>query len=69
MRSRGPLVAMSHSSTQRKNDGVLPIAATSRTIVPMLRARGYAVEYIEFEGGHEVPASITTQALEWFLRP
>lgn len=39
---------------------MLPIAATSRTIVPALRARGYTVDYTEFSGGHEVPASITT---------
>ncbi len=60
-----PQIFVSHGT----NDGVLPIAATSRTIVPALRALGYTVEYTEFKGGHEVPASITTQALDWFLRP
>lgn len=59
-----PRIFVSHGT----NDGVLPIAATSRTIVPALRASGYTVDYTEFSGGHEGPASITTQALDWFLR-
>lgn len=59
-----PRVFISHGT----NDRVLPIGATSHTIVPSLRARGYTVEYAEFSGGHEVPASITTQALDWLLR-
>ena len=49
-------------------DAILPIASTSRQIVPALRSRGYAVEYHEFDGGHEVPPAISTQALDWFLR-
>jgi phospholipase/carboxylesterase len=60
-----PRIFVSHGT----NDGLLPIASTSRAIVPALRARGYSVDYTEFSGGHEVPAGITTQALDWFLRP
>ena len=48
-------------------DTILPIEATSRAIVPHLRAQGYTVEYVEFAGGHSVPAEIATQGLSWFL--
>ncbi|MGH7714269.1 MAG: alpha/beta hydrolase [Gemmatimonadaceae bacterium] len=50
------------------SDQILPIATTSRLIVPSLRARGYAVDFVEFAGGHEVPPAITKQALDWFLK-
>ncbi|HJU75798.1 MAG TPA: hypothetical protein VJ717_18790 [Gemmatimonadaceae bacterium] len=58
-----PPVFISHGT----NDAILPIDATSRVIVPALRARGYVVTYHEFSGGHEVPAAISTQGLDWFL--
>lgn len=46
-------------------DGVLTIDATSRLIVPALRARGSTVTYVEYEGGHSVPGSIADQAMLW----
>ncbi|HET9424246.1 MAG TPA: twin-arginine translocation signal domain-containing protein [Gemmatimonadaceae bacterium] len=46
-------------------DGVLAIDAASRAIVPALRARGSAVTYVEFEGGHSVPESVADQAMAW----
>jgi predicted esterase len=49
-------------------DRVLPIARCSRRIVPYLRARAYAVDYIEFDGGHDVPPSVAQAAVTWFLR-
>jgi predicted esterase len=36
-------------------------------IVPELRNAGYDVTYREFDGGHEVPAEISEEALDWFL--
>ena len=53
-RAGRPTVYVSHG----RNDGVLPIEATSRRIVPALRIVGYRVDYREFPGGHEVPTSV-----------
>lgn len=47
-------------------DDVLPIDRCSRRIVPALRRGGCDVRYEEFEGGHEVSAAITAQAMAWF---
>jgi phospholipase/carboxylesterase len=49
-------------------DDVLPIARTSRSIVPVLRRQGYRLHYVEFEGGHLVPPEISEQAVDWFVR-
>jgi phospholipase/carboxylesterase len=48
-------------------DEVLPIDRCSRRIVPALKEAGYEVDYHEFNGPHTVPASITEQALTWWL--
>jgi phospholipase/carboxylesterase len=48
-----------------KQDTILPIARTSREIVSVFRSRGYDVHYVEFDGGHEVPLDISTQAFSW----
>jgi predicted esterase len=47
------------------SDPILPIAETSRVIVPMLQRRGYAVTFREFDGVHEVPAAIAAEGLRW----
>jgi len=57
-RAGKPEVFVSHG----RQDGVLPIEATSRRIVPALRIVGYRVDYREFSGGHEVPASVADAA-------
>jgi phospholipase/carboxylesterase len=49
------------------SDTVLPINGASRVIVPRFLADGYDVTYREFEGGHEVPAVISDQALDWLF--
>ena len=48
-------------------DRVLPIDPCSRTIVPRLQKQGFDVRYVEFDGGHSVPASIARQAFSWWL--
>jgi predicted esterase len=48
-------------------DTVLPIDGASRTIVPRLENDGYTVTYVEFDGGHTVPASVAAQATEWLM--
>ena len=47
-------------------DQVLPIDRCSRRIVPQLQAAGYEVRYLEFAGGHTVPADIARKAVDWF---
>jgi len=56
-----PEIFISHGTL----DTVLPIYATSRKFVPSFRDRGYTVEYEEFTGGHEVPSSISSDAMAW----
>jgi phospholipase/carboxylesterase len=59
-----PRIFVSHG----RSDPILPIEVTSRVLVPPLRRKSYAVEYVEFEGGHEVPAAISEKGMEWFLK-
>ena len=53
--------------THGTNDRVLPIASTSRRLVPMLERAGYEVNYHEFEGDHVVPGDLAADAVMWFL--
>lgn len=61
-RRGSPRVFVSHGT----RDTVLPIAGTSRRIVPALRDGGYDVTYREFEGGHTVPPAMATAAFGRF---
>lgn len=56
-----PAVLITHGT----DDPVLPIGRTSRVIVPRLEEQGYDVRYEEFPGGHEVPADLAAEAVEW----
>jgi len=58
-----PPVFISHGI----NDGVLPIDRCSRRIVPRLQKQGYRINYLEFNGQHEIPGNITAKAVAWFL--
>lgn len=58
-----PVVFVSHGTT----DPILPVSASRDNIVPRLVADGYDVTYVEFDGGHEVPAAMSEQALDWVL--
>ena len=60
-RVRNPAVFVSHGD----DDRVLPVASTSRRIVPALRQAGYDVTYEEFDGGHTVPRDVAQLAVEW----
>ncbi|HEU5040009.1 MAG TPA: PHB depolymerase family esterase, partial [Gemmatimonadales bacterium] len=62
-RHGSPRVFVAHGTA----DEILPIDQCSRRIVPELRRRKYAVEYVEFDGPHTVPADIAEQAVRWFL--
>jgi phospholipase/carboxylesterase len=54
-----------------RSDRVLPIDRCSRRLVPALRRAGHRVHYREFDGGHEVPAPVVAEALDWLaaVRP
>lgn len=55
--------------THGQNDPILPIATTSRTIVPALENAGYTVEYHEFPGGHVISQPLAEDALAWATTP
>ena len=57
-----PRIYVSHGV----HDDVLPIDRCSRRLVPRVQAAGYAVRYLEFDGGHWVPPEIAQDALAWF---
>src|SRR6185369_15482714 len=50
-------------------DPILPIDQCSRVIVPRLRSMGYEVTFREFEGKHELPPAIASEALRWAAAP
>jgi predicted esterase len=50
-----------------RQDAVLPIGSASRRIVPALQQRGYAVQYREFDGGHQVPADVLAAAADFIM--
>jgi phospholipase/carboxylesterase len=58
-----PPVFISHGTV----DQVLPIDECSRRIVPQLKREGYRVTYREFEGKHELPPAVASEAMRWFM--
>ena len=58
-----PKFFLSHGRADR----ILPIDQASRRLVTVLRRGGYSVTYREFDGGHEVPAGVRGEAVEWML--
>ena len=58
-----PRVFVSHGT----RDPILPIDGCSRPIVAGLRGAGYDVEYIEFDGGHEMPEPVVRAAFTWLV--
>ncbi len=58
-----PAVFVSHGTRDR----VLPIDPCSRRLVPRLRRKGLSVNYQEFDGEHQIPDRIATDAITWFL--
>ena len=56
-----PLVFISHG----RSDQVLPIDRCSRVIVPRLQSMRYDVTYREFDGVHELPPAVATEAMTW----
>jgi phospholipase/carboxylesterase len=60
-----PAIFVSHG----RADPVLPIDQCGRLVVAALRMAEYDVSYLEFDGGHQVPAAIVAAALDRWLGP
>jgi predicted esterase len=58
-----PAVFVSHGTRDR----VLPIDPCSRRLVPRLQRKGLSVNYQEFDGEHQIPDRIATDAITWFF--
>jgi phospholipase/carboxylesterase len=50
-------------------DQILPIETCGRRIVNDARRMGYDVRFVEFDGGHEVPAEVAETAMDWLRMP
>jgi len=59
-----PRVFVSHGTS----DQILPIARCSHVIVPRLKSMGYDVTFREFDGRHELPPDIASEAMKWMTR-
>ena len=57
-----PRVFVSHG----RSDQILRFAYTEEQIVPYLRRRGLAVEFMPFDGGHTIPPNVGDAAFRWF---
>lgn len=58
-----PRVFVSHGT----NDQILPFSNTRDNVVPSLQNLGLEVTFVDYEGGHTLPESIGSTALDWFL--
>ncbi len=58
-----PRVFMAHGT----RDSILPIDRCGRRIAADLRADGYAVDFAEFDGDHEIRPEIVRRSMEWWL--
>lgn len=48
-------------------DSVLPIATARDWLAPGLRATGFDVSFVAFDGGHELPDAVLERAMQWWL--
>jgi phospholipase/carboxylesterase len=51
--------------SQGLSDQVYDITQTGRVLSQNLISAGYSVDYVEFDGGHELPDAIVQQAIAW----
>ena len=58
-----PGIFMSHGT----RDEILPIDSCSRKLLGVLRRRGFAVDYYEFDGPHTVPTHVRERAVQILL--
>jgi len=58
-----PKVFLSHGTS----DPVLPFGWTSTQLAPALTNSGYSVRFVQFDGGHQIPLAVATEAMDWFV--
>ena len=58
-----PAVFVAHG----RADGTFPVRDTGARVVATLKDRGYDVTFRPFNGGHELPNSVATEAIVWFI--
>jgi phospholipase/carboxylesterase len=63
VRKGSPRVFISHGT----EDAVSPVTRSRDGIVPALFSVGLNPHYVEFTGGHVVPAGISREAVAWFV--
>jgi phospholipase/carboxylesterase len=63
--ARGRRVFVSHG----RNDQLLKFFVTCSEIVPLLESEGAALTFLPFDGGHEVPESVTDAFLDAVFGP
>jgi len=59
-----PRVFLSHGI----HDSILPIDGCGRPIAAGLQNSGYELEYVEFDGGHEMPDAVVRSAFHWLAQ-
>lgn len=60
---RAGRVFLSHG----EKDRILPLATMRDAWAPALRATGFAVTFVSFDGGHAIPDPVLEQAMVWWL--
>jgi len=51
--------------THGRNDTAFPIDDCAQVLVPGLVERGYATEYLEYDGGHIIPIDVADLVFAW----
>ena len=65
VRRGSPRFFVSHGT----RDTILPIETCGRRIARELLGLGYAVRYVEFDGGHAVTPEVAKAAMDWLVKP
>jgi phospholipase/carboxylesterase len=65
VRRGSPRFFLSHGT----RDTILPIETCGRRIAREFRGLGYDVRFLEFDGGHAVPADVAEAAMDWVVKP
>ncbi|HTT03577.1 MAG TPA: hypothetical protein VMG11_15965 [Steroidobacteraceae bacterium] len=58
-----PRVFVSHGT----RDEIQPLEACSHRLLGQLERMGLELQYVEFDGGHRIPAEVARRAVEWFI--
>jgi phospholipase/carboxylesterase len=65
IRRGSPRFFVSHGT----RDTILPIETCGRRIAREFRELGYHIRFLEFDGGHGIPAAVAEAAMDWLVKP